>query len=209
MLRAASVTTRRVAQALTPSRVKRDVSCGRRFIKCLSTANATQRSASLPVSRELRALGGCALLQQPRHSLAFSTASAELPEYTTRAQKFLQFLRDGVADMQESNPGIVLDLVPAEGASNGIGELSVFVSDEVGTYTFQPDVDAQEMVMISPVSGCVRLCVIFLQICFDGHDLAASRCGEFNLAFLVFAQLMYCPTAASRGMLLASAWTRG
>ena len=85
--------------------------------------------------------------------------AADAAEYALRARAFLQFLHDGVADMLESNPSMKVELAPADGADNGIGELRVFVSDEVGTYTFQPDVASQEFVMISPSSGCVRACL--------------------------------------------------
>jgi hypothetical protein len=84
----------------------------------------------------------------------------DVAEYTVRARQFLEFLRKGVADMLESNPSMKVELLPpakGDGGNGSIGELRVFVSDDVGTYTFQADVPAQELVMISPQTGCVHV----------------------------------------------------
>ena len=86
--------------------------------------------------------------RKPRHR--------QSDEYTRRARAFLLFLHDGVADMLESNPSMKVGLAPAGESADGIGELRVFVSDDTGTYTFHPDVSAQELVTISPSSRCVR-----------------------------------------------------
>ena len=56
--------------------------------------------------------------------------------------------------MQDSNPDLKLELTSPENADEA-GELRVFVNEEVGWYTFQPDLESEEVVMISPKSGFV------------------------------------------------------
>ena len=74
-------------------------------------------------------------------------------DFTTQAASFLSFLHNGIADMLEVNDTLSLDLGQDDSGNNN--ELSVFVSDEVGTYTFQTEPSTETVVMISPVSGCV------------------------------------------------------
>ena len=71
--------------------------------------------------------------------------------------------------MQDSNPDLKLEIVP--GTDGDPNELQVNVSDEVGFYTFVPDVDAQELVMISPSSGYV-FCVCLFSCVWSRYTIA-------------------------------------
>jgi len=82
------------------------------------------------------------------------SAAADSPTFVSQSQEFLHFLNKGIADMQDSNPDLKLELTSPENADEA-GELRVFVNEEIGWYTFQPDLESEEVVMISPKSGFV------------------------------------------------------
>lgn len=75
-------------------------------------------------------------------------APANLPE--DRVRLMLDHIGTGITDMLESNPGMTVERTSAEG---NVDNLVVFISEEVGTYTFKTDSDGEELVMMSPSSG--------------------------------------------------------
>ena len=152
-----------VFRNLTPRRFHRTVSSSfstttgstgaARFL--CRTAQVTKLYGRQQINTRTRGLTPFArpLLTYQQLAVGFATDATADGDFTTQAASFLSFLHNGIADMLEVNDTLSLDLGQDDSGNNN--ELSVFVSDEVGTYTFQTEPSTETVVMISPVSGCV------------------------------------------------------
>ena len=154
----------RAFRRLTPRRFHRNVSLSpfhtttSAGTRCIATwasrliCRTTPQSINFYNTRTTTPFAGTLLTHQ-HLAVGFATDATADGDFTTQAASFLSFLHNGIADMLEVNDTLSLDLGQDDSGNNN--ELSVFVSDEVGTYTFQTEPSTETVVMISPVSGCV------------------------------------------------------